>query len=63
MQTRLFASIAGGLLGVVLAPSLKDTLGLTPMLAFIGLGVAGVAVGCAASLLFDVFSSSSATNR
>ena len=55
MQTRLLACLAGGLLGVVLAPTLNNSLGLSPTLAVIACSIAGVAVGYVVSILFDVF--------
>lgn len=59
MQTRLFACLAGGFLGIVVAVSIKDSLDLAPSVAFIGCSLAGMALGYVASLLFDVFAASS----
>ena len=58
MQTRLFACLAGGLLGVVVASPINNSLGVNPTLAFIGCASVGVAVGYVASILFDVFTAS-----
>ena len=57
MQTRLLACVAGGLVGVVLASSINSALGLSlsSTLAVIVSGSAGAALGCVASVLFDVF--------
>lgn len=55
MQTRLLASIAGGLCGIAGATTINASLGLTPTLAFAGCASAGVAIGYVASILFDVF--------
>ena len=54
MQTRLFACLAGGFLGVVVAFPSNGTLGLSPTVAFIGCSSIGIAVGYVASILFDV---------
>ena len=55
MQTRLLACLAGGLLGAVLTSTVSSGLGLTPVLAFIGCSLAGIAVGYVASILLDIF--------
>jgi hypothetical protein len=57
VQTRLLACIAGGLVGVVLASPINSGLGLSlsSTLAMIVCGSAGAALGCLASVLFDVF--------
>ena len=55
MQTRLLACVAGGLVGVVLASSINGALGLSPTLAVIVCGLAGVALGSVVSVLIDVF--------
>jgi hypothetical protein len=59
MQTRLLATLAGGLLGVVLASPINASLGLTPILAVIGCSLSGMAIGYAVSILFDVFAAPS----
>ena len=58
MQTRLFASLAGGLLGVVTFP-INSSLGLNPAIALVVCSSIGVAVGYVTSILFDVFTASS----
>jgi hypothetical protein len=58
MQTRLLASLAGGLLGVVVASPLGASLGLSGGPALAGCAVLGVGVGYVGSILFDVFTSS-----
>lgn len=55
MQTRLLACLAGGLLGVALASTINEALGLSPTLAVIACASAGVAIGYVVSILFDVF--------
>jgi hypothetical protein len=55
VQTRLFASLAGGFLGVVVTSPINASLGLSPTIALIGCSSIGVAVGYVASMLFDVF--------
>ncbi len=55
MQTRLFASLAGGLLGAAVASTVNASLELSPTLALIGCSVAGIALGYVVSMLFDVF--------
>jgi len=55
MQRRLIASIAGGVLGICLAPRLEGALGVSATLAFLGAPLGGIALACIASLLFDVF--------
>ena len=59
MQIRLFACIAGGLIGVVAASPVSNSFGVSPMLSVIGCIAAGVGVGYVASILFDVFTASS----
>jgi hypothetical protein len=63
MQTRLFACLAGGLLGVVLTSPINATLGLRPAIAFVGCSIAGIAVGYVASILVDVFTMDSKGKR
>ena len=58
MQTRLLATLTGGFLGAFLASPLNVTLGLTPTFALVCFSIAGLAAGYAASLLFDVFTTS-----
>lgn len=59
MQRRLFASLAGGCLGVVVASPINASLGLNPAIALIVCSSIGVAVGYVVSILFDVFTASS----
>jgi hypothetical protein len=63
VQTRLFACIAGGLLGVVLTSPINGSLGLSPTIALIGCSAMGVGVGYVASILFDVFTASPGDER
>jgi hypothetical protein len=63
MQTRLFASLAGGLLGLALASPINSALGLPGPLALIACAGAGIAIGCIASTLFDVFTASSGSDQ
>jgi predicted Kef-type K+ transport protein len=60
MQTRLLASVAGGLLGVVLASPVSARLDLAPLIGFIACPIAGVVLGWVVSQLFDVFTKPSA---
>lgn len=60
MQTRLFACIAGGLVGVVAASTVSSRFEIGPILGLIGCVAVGVAVGYVASILFDVFTASPA---
>jgi hypothetical protein len=62
MQTRLFASLAGGFLGVAVASTVKTSLDLSPAIALIGCSVAGIALGYVVSMLFDVFAMSGDQN-
>lgn len=55
MQTRLLASLAGGLLGVVLASPVSARLDLSPLIGFVACPIAGVVLGWVVSQLFDVF--------
>jgi uncharacterized membrane protein len=55
VQTRLLACLAGGLLGVVVASTINESLGLSPTLAVIACASAGVGIGYMVSILFDVF--------
>lgn len=59
MQTRLFAGLAGGFLGLVVTSPINASLGLNPAIALILCSSIGVAVGYVASTLFDVFTASS----
>jgi len=65
MKTRLIASLAGGLLGLMLAARINTGLGLgvSPTLALIGCSLAGLAIGYVASMLFDVFTANSSEDR
>lgn len=58
MQTRLFACLAGGFIGVVVTSPINAGLGLSPMIAVVGCSSVGVAVGYVVSILFDVFTAS-----
>lgn len=58
MQTRIIACIAGGLVGVVAASPVSNNFGVSSTFALIGCILAGIAVGYAASILFDVFTAS-----
>jgi predicted Kef-type K+ transport protein len=55
MQTRLLASLVGGLLGAALASSVNARLDLAPLIGFIACPIAGVLLGWVVSQLFDVF--------
>jgi len=55
VQTRLLACLAGGFFGIVVASPINASMGLSPSIALIGCSSIGVAVGCVASILFDVF--------
>jgi hypothetical protein len=55
MQTRLLASLAGGLLGLAVTSTINGSLGLPPSIAFTGCGLTGMAVGYVGSIFFDVF--------
>lgn len=59
MQTRLFATVAGGLLGIAVASPINAGLGLSPAVALIFCSSIGLALGYVASVLFDVFIGSS----
>lgn len=65
MQTRLFASLAGGLAGFALAPEINGilSLNLPPVLAFAGCALAGLAIGYVGSTLADVFAGQSGAHR
>jgi hypothetical protein len=58
VQIRLFACIAGGLIGAVAASPVSASFGVSPMVAWIGCIAAGLGVGYVASILFDVFTAS-----
>jgi presenilin-like A22 family membrane protease len=58
VQIRLLACLAGGLMGVAVASTINDTLGLSPTIAFIGCAAIGVALGYVVSQLIDVFAPS-----
>lgn len=55
MQIRLLACIAGGLVGVAVASTINDSLGLSPTIALIVCAAVGVALGYVVSQLIDVF--------
>lgn len=63
MRTRLLASLAGGLLGVALSSPINARLNAPPVIALVGCVLAGLALGYVASMLFDVFTASSAGNN
>jgi len=63
MQTRILATVVGCLLGVVFAPTINGTIGLSPVVAFIGCAVGGAVLGWVASLFIDVFKSSAVQDR
>jgi hypothetical protein len=58
LQTRLFACLAGGFLGVAVTSPISSGLDLSPSVALIGCSLSGMAVGYVASVLFDVFAAS-----
>jgi len=62
MQTRLIASLAGGLLGASLTSTANTILELSPTVAMIGCSSVGVALGYVVSMLFDVFAMSGDQN-
>ena len=62
MQTRLIASLAGGLLGASLTSTANTILGLSPTVAMIGCSAVGIALGYVISMLFDVFAMSGDQN-
>jgi len=55
VKTRLFAGLAGAVLGLVVTSPINASLGLNPAIALILCSSIGVAVGYVASILFDVF--------
>ena len=59
MQTRILASIVGGLAGLAATTWVNDSLGISLGFAFAVCGVVGVALGYVVSMLFDVFTASS----
>jgi len=59
VQTRLLACLAGGFLGVVAAAPIYTSFELKPALAFSACPVLGICLGYVASILIDVFTSSS----
>jgi hypothetical protein len=65
MQTRLFASLAGGLIGLAFAPEINTGLHLDLPLAFAfaGCALAGLAIGYVGSALADVFVGQSRADR
>lgn len=62
MQTRLFACIAGGLVGVVVASPVSRSFEVSLWLALVGSVAVGVAIGYVVSILFDVFTATPAEN-
>lgn len=58
MQTRILASVAGGLIGLAATSWVNQSLGVSLGFAFAVCGLVGVAVGYVVSTLFDVFTSS-----
>ena len=65
MKIRLVASLAGGILGLMVAARINTglDLGVSPTLALIGCSMAGLAIGYVGSMLFDVFTASSSEDR
>jgi drug/metabolite transporter (DMT)-like permease len=61
MRNRLIGCLLGGVFGLCAATLLQDRLGLSPAMTYVGGVVTGVALGCVASILFDVFTGNPAT--
>ena len=59
VRTRLLACFAGGLLGVVVASPISQSLNVSLTLALIGCSLLGLALGYVVSIFFDVFTASS----
>jgi len=59
VQIRLFACIAGALIGVVVASPVSRSFDVSPTVSLVGCLIAGIGIGYAASILFDVFSAPS----
>jgi hypothetical protein len=55
MLRRLVSALLGGIVGVGLAWGFQDSLGLSATWACVYFTLAGMGVGCVASMLFDVF--------
>ena len=55
MQIRLLSCLAGGCFGVVMTPTINASLQLSYSAALVGCTLAGVALGYAVSIMFDVF--------
>jgi xanthosine utilization system XapX-like protein len=55
MQTRLLACLAGGLLGIVVALLINQSLGLNPIVAAVGCALLGMGLGYVVSIFFDIF--------
>ncbi len=60
MQTRLLATLAGGLLGAGLSSTVNAYLGLSPTVALVACSAGGLVAGYVISILFDVFTSTGA---
>ena len=63
MQTRLFACLAGGLIGVVVAAPVSSRFEVGLTLSAIGCIAVGVAVGYVVSIFFDIFATSSSDKK
>ena len=61
MQDRFMASIAGGLLGVVLDSFFSSLIDMSPVHTLLLFGFAGVALGYVVSMFVDVFTNSAAS--
>ena len=55
MRTRLIASLAGGLLGVVVSLRIGDSVNMSLVVVLIGCCLLGIGLGYAVSMFFDVF--------
>ncbi|MEO5924012.1 MAG: hypothetical protein ABIR70_09310 [Bryobacteraceae bacterium] len=62
MQSRIIASIAGGLFGVVLDSFLSSWIDLNPLRTLMLFTFIGMALGWVLSLLIDVFADSAASD-
>ena len=60
MQIRLFASLAGGLLGVATAYTIHSRFGVDATIALIGCSAIGLSIGYVVSMVIDVFTASRA---
>jgi len=55
MLRRLVSALLGGIVGIVLAWVFQSSLGLSVTWACVSFTLAGMGLGCVASMLFDVF--------